>query len=169
MSLTVFFEEYGGANVPNPRDQTLPEPRAGEVRIANRAISVNPIDWKLVAGHVHDFHHLRFPAVPGNETASIIIAVGPDVDAFTAGDEVIWTGFTEGYRAEANVAPASSRQSPTASTSNRHPRCRSPAASPTPESINSGSGPATGCSFTVRPAVWAAPPCRSLDTSARMS
>ncbi|MCW2786111.1 MAG: oxidoreductase, partial [Marmoricola sp.] len=51
-------------------------------------------------------------AVPGNETAGVIQAVGPDVTAFAVGDEVIWTGFTGAYRAEANVEAAALARKP---------------------------------------------------------
>lgn len=103
MSLKIQFEEYGDAHVLRAVDETLPAPGVGEVTIANRAISLNPVDWKIVAGHLAAYRPVEFPAVPGNESAGVIEAVGPQVDAFAVGDEVIWYGFTGGYRARANV------------------------------------------------------------------
>jgi NADPH:quinone reductase-like Zn-dependent oxidoreductase len=103
MSIKIYFEEYGSPKVLQHVDETLPEPGEGQVQIVNRAISVNPVDWKVVAGHLKDFLPLEFPAVPGNETAGLVAAVGPGVDGFAVGDEVIWYNFTGAYRAEANV------------------------------------------------------------------
>lgn len=106
MSARVYFEEYGSPKVLQYGEESLPEPGEGEVRIVNRAISVNPVDWKIVAGHLKDHAPVEFPAVPGNETAGVIEAVGPGVEGLAVGDEVIWYGFTGGFRQQANVAAA---------------------------------------------------------------
>jgi NADPH:quinone reductase-like Zn-dependent oxidoreductase len=103
MSEKVYFEEYGSPKVLRHTDESLPAPGEGQVRIVNRAISVNPVDWKIVAGHLKAHLPLELPAVPGNESAGVIDAVGPGVEGFAVGDEVIWYGFTGGYRAQANV------------------------------------------------------------------
>jgi NADPH:quinone reductase-like Zn-dependent oxidoreductase len=104
MSATVYFEEYGSPKVLRHREETLPGPGSGEVRIANRAVSVNPADWKIVAGYMREFRPSQFPAVPGLESAGVVVEAGPGVEGFGAGDEVIWYGFANGYRSEANVA-----------------------------------------------------------------
>jgi NADPH:quinone reductase-like Zn-dependent oxidoreductase len=106
MSSIIVFEEYGDPSVLHLRDEILPPPGAQEVTIANRAIAVNPADWKVVAGYAKDFIPLQFPAVPGTESAGVVTAIGSDVDTVAIGDEVIWAGFGNAYRAEANV-PAS--------------------------------------------------------------
>lgn len=103
MSARIYFEEYGSPKVLQLGEETAPEPGEGEVRIVNRAISVNPVDWKILAGYLKDAAPLEFPAVPGSESAGVVDAVGPGVDGFTAGDEVIWYGFTGGYRQTATV------------------------------------------------------------------
>lgn len=106
MSARIHFEEYGSPKVLGFGEETVPEPGEGEVRIANRAISVNPVDWKIIAGYLKDAAPLEFPAVPGNETAGVVEAVGPGVEGVAVGDEVIWTGFAGGYRQTANVKAA---------------------------------------------------------------
>jgi NADPH:quinone reductase-like Zn-dependent oxidoreductase len=112
LSVKIFFEEYGSPKVLQRADDTLPEPGPGQVRIINRAISVNPVDWKVVAGYLKQFRPLEFPAVPGNETAGVIESVGPGEDGFAIGDEVIWSGFLGAYRAEANVEAAALTRKP---------------------------------------------------------
>jgi NADPH:quinone reductase-like Zn-dependent oxidoreductase len=104
MSITIYFEEYGSPKVLRYREETLTAPGSGEVRIANKAVSVNPADWKIVAGYLREFRPSQFPAVPGIESAGVVVEAGPGVEGFAAGDEVIWYGFANGYRSEANVA-----------------------------------------------------------------
>jgi NADPH:quinone reductase-like Zn-dependent oxidoreductase len=104
MSIRIYFEEYGSPEVLKQADEAVGDPGEGEVRLANRAIGVNPADWKIVAGYLKERRPLQFPAIPGLETAGVIQAVGPAVSGFSVGDEVIWTGFGGGYQAVANVA-----------------------------------------------------------------
>lgn len=109
MSTNVYFEQYGDPQVLKVGPEDLPEPADGEVRVEFRAIGVNPMDWQLVAGQLSNAAPLELPEVPGSEAAGIVTAVGPTLgpasEGFTVGDEVIWNGFTGGYRLEA-VVPA---------------------------------------------------------------
>jgi NADPH2:quinone reductase len=52
------------------------------------ASGVNPVDWKLVAGHLKDAFPYRFPLVPGWECAGKVEAIGPGVETFRKGDKV---------------------------------------------------------------------------------
>lgn len=54
MSGKIYFEEFGSPKVLKYTEETVPEPGDGEVTIANRAIGVNPVDWKIVAGYLKD-------------------------------------------------------------------------------------------------------------------
>jgi NADPH:quinone reductase-like Zn-dependent oxidoreductase len=103
MSTRVYFDEYGGPQVLKVGTEELPEPGEGEVRVEFRAVSVNPVDWKLVAGYLKQWAPLDLPAVPGSEAAGVVTAVGPAFEGFAVGDEVIWNGPTGGYRTEALV------------------------------------------------------------------
>ncbi|MDB5502911.1 MAG: NADPH:quinone reductase, partial [Tardiphaga sp.] len=65
------------------------EPTGRDLRVAVRAVSVNPVDTKV-----------RMRAVPaegdtkilGYDAAGIVDAVGPDVTLFKVGDEVFYAG-----------------------------------------------------------------------------
>ncbi|HEY8702459.1 MAG TPA: NADP-dependent oxidoreductase [Arthrobacter sp.] len=103
MSTRIYFEEYGDPQVLKVGPEELVDPAAGQVRVEFRAVGVNPVDWQLVAGRLRSFAPLEFPAVPGSEAAGVVTAVGPAFEGFTVGDEVIWHGFTGGYRTEAIV------------------------------------------------------------------
>lgn len=104
MSTRIYFEEYGSPQVLKVGTQELPEAAEGQVRVEFRAVSVNPMDWKLVAGHLKQWVPLDLPAVPGSEAAGVITEVGPAFEGFAVGDEVIWSGFLGGYRTEALVS-----------------------------------------------------------------
>jgi NADPH:quinone reductase-like Zn-dependent oxidoreductase len=84
----------------NMESMPKPEPRAGEIRVRVRAVSVNPVDWKL---------GLRAsPAdrmIPGRDLAGVVDALGADTQGFKVGDEVIAIAPGGSY-AEYAVMPA---------------------------------------------------------------
>ncbi|RMR60915.1 Alcohol dehydrogenase zinc-binding domain protein [Pseudomonas syringae pv. actinidiae] len=88
----VQFNEYGGTDVLKIVDIDPPHAGPGEVRIKVQAVGVNPIDWKIRAGYVHDFMPVTFPAGVGSEAAGIIDEVGEGVSGFAVGDVVFGYG-----------------------------------------------------------------------------
>ncbi|XAS68742.1 NADP-dependent oxidoreductase [Micrococcaceae bacterium Sec5.7] len=106
MSTKIYFEEYGGPEGLKVGEESLATPGEGEVQVSYRAIAVNPVDWQLAAGYLRQWVPLDLPVVPGNDAAGVVKAVGPGVSRFAVGDELIWNGFTGGYRAAANVPAA---------------------------------------------------------------
>jgi NADPH2:quinone reductase len=78
-------------------DIPLPEPGPGEVRIKNRAASLNFYDILLIQGKYQVKPPLPF--TPGSEVAGTIDAVGSQVTGFSIGDRVqamaIGGGFAE--------------------------------------------------------------------------
>src|SRR3981189_1792674 len=76
-----------------------PEPCARELRVAVKAVSVNPVDTKV-----------RKRAAPpegdtkilGYDAAGVVDAIGPDVTLFKPGDEVFYAGsiLRQGTNAE---------------------------------------------------------------------
>jgi len=85
----VFIESYGGAEVMQFGDQPTPIPGAGEVAVAVRAASINPIDWKMRAGLVRQFFPLTFPAVLGRDFSGVVAAIGDGVTDLPIGTEVM--------------------------------------------------------------------------------
>jgi enoyl reductase len=106
MGVRMQFAAFGGPEMVTAAEEELPPPADADVQVAVRAIGVNPMDWKVVAGYLEGFLPLQLPAVPGCEAAGTVTAVGKGVTAFRPGDEVIWNGVVGGYRAVANF-PAS--------------------------------------------------------------
>ena len=77
-------ETFGGPE--SFRWQEWPDPQAkpGEVLIRIRAISVNPVDYKMRAGHLP----IPLPDVLGRDVAGTVETVGAGVTEFKSGDEV---------------------------------------------------------------------------------
>jgi len=101
------FKAYGGPDVLAVGE--APEPHAGEgqVRIAVRAASVNPIDWKIRAGFMSDGAALEEPVIPGIDGAGVVDEVGDGVDTVLIGDEVFGLGSATSaeYAVLDHVAP----------------------------------------------------------------
>src|SRR3954463_15650161 len=88
------FAEYGGPDVLRVADVEEPHPGPGQVRVAVRASSVNPIDWKARSGMLRDVMAVSFPVIDGREAAGVVDEVGTDVSGVAVGDEVF--GFAVG-------------------------------------------------------------------------
>ena len=82
------FHSYGGPEVLVLEEVPRPQAEAGEVLIRVHAAGVNPIDWKVRAGHAKDWLPHRLPLIPGWDVSGVVEAVGPEVTAFKIGDAV---------------------------------------------------------------------------------
>jgi len=69
-----------------PQMETVakPEPQSGQVRIKVRAVSVNPVDWKIAAHAPAEGH-----VIAGRDLAGVIDAVGPSAGQWQPGEKVI--------------------------------------------------------------------------------
>ena len=92
----VRFHSYGGPEVLVYEDAPKPEPAAGEVLVKVHATSVNPIDWKIRAGHLKGFRDYPLPFILGWDVSGVVESVGPGVTGFKPGDEVY--GFPDASR-----------------------------------------------------------------------
>ena len=90
----VLFNEYGGPDVLHVGEVAEPHAGAGQVRVAVRAVGVNPIDWKRRSGAMAQLMPIEFPSIPGEEVAGVVDEVGDGVDDVAVGDEVF--GFAVG-------------------------------------------------------------------------
>ena len=70
----------------------MPKVGPGMVLVKVKAASVNPVDWKIMAGYLDSFMDLQFPAIPGWDVAGVVESVGIDAPHFKPGDEVISYG-----------------------------------------------------------------------------
>jgi NADPH:quinone reductase-like Zn-dependent oxidoreductase len=60
-------------------------PNENEILVKNHAVAVNPIDCSV---QTMAFFSIPYPAILGNEVAGEVVAVGPNVTRFKAGDRV---------------------------------------------------------------------------------
>ena len=79
---------WGGPEVMRYGDLPDPAPRRGEVRVAVRAASVNPIDWKLRDGLARRLPGQVLPRPFGTDFAGVVDAVGDGASSLAPGDRV---------------------------------------------------------------------------------
>ena len=66
-----------------------PEPKGRDIRVAVKAISANPVDYKVRKRAAPPEGETK---ILGYDAAGIVDAVGPDVSLFKVGDEVFYAG-----------------------------------------------------------------------------
>jgi NADPH:quinone reductase-like Zn-dependent oxidoreductase len=86
------FASYGGPEVLSWADAPDPHAGAGQVRIAVRAASVNPIDWKLLSGAMSGGQPLTETGYLGYDAAGVVDEIGPEVGDVSVGDDVFGRG-----------------------------------------------------------------------------
>lgn len=65
-----------------------PELQKNSVLIQVKAVSVNPVDWKIRKGILKIIHGSKFPRIIGSDFAGIVKEVAPEVKDFKEGDRV---------------------------------------------------------------------------------
>jgi NADPH:quinone reductase-like Zn-dependent oxidoreductase len=81
-------QRYGGPEVLAVVERPEPEVGAGDVLIAVKAASLNPLDAKIRDGKLKPVMRLARPIELGCDVAGIVERVGADVTRLRAGDEV---------------------------------------------------------------------------------
>lgn len=98
------YDEYGTPEVLRWADAPEPHAGPGQVRIAVRAASVNPIDWKLLSGGMSGGKPLTATSYLGHDAAGVVDEVGEGVTGVSVGDDVFGQG--RGTQAEYAVLDA---------------------------------------------------------------
>src|SRR5579863_10560937 len=88
----VRFDHYGGLDVLYIAEVPMLVPGDGEVLVKVRAAGINPIETKIRQGLLAVNWPATFPCGEGSDFAGVVASVGPLVNIFAVGDEVI--GFT---------------------------------------------------------------------------
>jgi NADPH:quinone reductase-like Zn-dependent oxidoreductase len=92
MPRAVRFDSYGDIDVLNVVDVERPVPGPGEVLVRVKAAGINPGEASIRKGLMHERFPARFPSGEGSDLAGVVDEVGPGVEAFAVGNEVIgWT------------------------------------------------------------------------------
>lgn len=101
MEKTAFIDQTGGPEVIQWRDEQLPPPAPGEVRMRHHAVGLNYIDTY----HRSGLYPIDLPGKLGSEAAGVVEAVGEGVTDFAVGDRVGVFGPARGaYATARNVA-----------------------------------------------------------------
>jgi NADPH:quinone reductase-like Zn-dependent oxidoreductase len=102
----VRYDEYGDIDVLNVVDVERPVPGPGQVLVRVKAAGINPGEASIRKGLLHERWPAIFPSGEGSDLAGVVEELGPEVDAFSRGDEVLgWTDQRASH-AELVVAPA---------------------------------------------------------------
>jgi NADPH:quinone reductase-like Zn-dependent oxidoreductase len=84
------YTRFGGPEVLELVEVPDPHPGPGQVRVAVRAVGVNPIDWKMRSGMMGG----ELPQTTGREAAGVVDALGDGIEDVALGDRVF--GFVTG-------------------------------------------------------------------------
>lgn len=98
------FTAYGGPEVLAWAHAPVPHAGPGQIRIIVRAASVNPIDWKRLAGMMSGGKPLAGPEYLGNDASGVVDEIGEGVTGISVGDDVF--GLGQGTQAESAVLGA---------------------------------------------------------------
>ncbi|KAL1843518.1 hypothetical protein VTJ49DRAFT_1111 [Mycothermus thermophilus] len=83
-NLTAVLPSPGSALI--IQERAIPSLGSGEMLIRNRALAINPIDWKR---QVYGLAVSSYPTVLGGDIAGVVVGVGPGVTSFKPGDRVL--------------------------------------------------------------------------------
>jgi NADPH:quinone reductase-like Zn-dependent oxidoreductase len=86
------FTTYGGPEVLAWEDAPEPHAGPGQVRIAVRAASVNPIDWKVYGGVLAGGEPMTGTGYLGRDAAGVVDEVGEGATGVSVGDDVLGRG-----------------------------------------------------------------------------
>ncbi|RLL65949.1 NADP-dependent oxidoreductase [Streptomyces sp. Z26] len=88
----VSFAEFGGPEVLRLTDADEPHAGPGHVRVAVRAVGVNPVDWRIREGQKLGAHPIELPSGLGLDAAGVVDEVGEGVTGVAVGDHVFGEG-----------------------------------------------------------------------------
>nr|AGT17171.1 Polyketide synthase, enoylreductase [Saccharum hybrid cultivar R570] len=85
----------------------VPLAQKNELLLKLEAASINPVDWKIQKGILRPFLPRKLPFIPVMDVAGVVADVGPGVNGFQAGDQVVVKLYSlnGGGLAEYAVAP----------------------------------------------------------------
>lgn len=102
------IHRYGGPDALALERAPVPAPEPGELLVRVAAASVNPIDWKMRAGHLRAAFALAFPRTLGRDCAGEVVALGDAAGGVALGEPVAGVAdpARHGTHAEYAILPA---------------------------------------------------------------
>ena len=84
----LYIKKYGGPEVMQIGELPDPQPKPGEVLVAVKASSLNPVDWKVRSGELKFITGRTFPKTLGSDFAGTVEQVGASVAVPSVGERV---------------------------------------------------------------------------------
>lgn len=106
----IAYQKFGDTNVLRIIEEAQPTVQSDEVLIKVKAVSINPMDWKIRKGEMKLMSGSKFPRHTGVDFSGVIEAVGSAVGNFKKGDEVfgvVKNSMKDGALAEYIAVPSS--------------------------------------------------------------
>jgi NADPH:quinone reductase-like Zn-dependent oxidoreductase len=106
----IAYQKFGDTNVLQNVEQPTPSIQSDQVLVKVKAVSINPMDWKIRNGEMKLMSGSKFPKNTGADFAGIIEDIGASVTGFRKGDEVfgvVKNMMKEGASAEYLAVPSS--------------------------------------------------------------
>ncbi|GGB79113.1 NAD(P)-dependent alcohol dehydrogenase [Dyadobacter sediminis] len=85
----VIYNRFGDANVLELTEQAVPVPEQNQLLIRVKAVSINPLDWKVYGGEMKLMSGSKFPKSVGIDFSGIVEKTGSHITGFKTGDEII--------------------------------------------------------------------------------
>jgi NADPH:quinone reductase-like Zn-dependent oxidoreductase len=85
----VIYKQFGNESVLEIADQVVPTPQKDQLLVRVKAVSINPLDWKVYGGEMKLMSGSKFPKAVGIDFSGIVEGVGNTVTRFQVGDEVV--------------------------------------------------------------------------------
>ena len=105
----ITYQKFGNIDVLQTIEEPKPSIQSNQVLVRVKAVSVNPLDWKIRKGEMKLMSGSKFPRHTGVDFAGIIEDTGASVINFKKGDEVfgvVKNSMKEGALAEYIAVPA---------------------------------------------------------------
>lgn len=105
----IVYQKFGNAEVLQPVEEPKPLVLPNQVLVKVKAVSVNPMDWKIRKGEMKLMSGSKFPRHTGVDFAGIIEETGTSVIDLKKGDEifgVVKNNMKDGALAEYVAVPA---------------------------------------------------------------
>ena len=84
----VVYKQFGNPDVLEIIETDAPRITQSEVLIQVKAVSINPLDWKLFSGSQKMISGKKFPKMLGIDFSGIVTKIGNNSNEFKIGDEV---------------------------------------------------------------------------------
>jgi NADPH:quinone reductase-like Zn-dependent oxidoreductase len=95
----IFYNQYGNTDVLQMIETPIPAISETGILVRIKAVSINPLDWKIFKGEEKMMSGSKFPKGIGIDFSGIIEKTGSNTSRFKKGDEVF--GLFDAFKGDA--------------------------------------------------------------------